>query len=129
MLLVFIVVIQYSNPCPGVHHCQKHASAIHQMPANQICIQLLLFRKYTHCYQHSTKGRLNHGLQSLKHAYNHFDTHETQHHHTIFNHRIDRFPYRYVSQISNLCLCRVCARTCLRTYVCEWICLCIYTHK
>ena len=33
------------------------------MPANQKSIQLLLFRKYTHCYPCSTKGRLNHGLQ------------------------------------------------------------------
>ena len=58
------------------------------------------------------------GCNLLKHAYNHFDTHETPHHDTIFNHCIDRLPYQYVSQIPSLCLCRVCTRTCLRMCVC-----------
>ena len=96
---------------PGVHYCQKYASASHQVPANQKSIQLLLFRQYTHYYQHSTKGRLNYGPQSFEtciHIAKHFDTHEAQHHVTIFNHHIDILPYRYVSQIPTLCLCRVC---------------------
>ena len=117
---------------PGVHYCQKYASASHQVPANQKSIQLLLFRKYTHCCQHSTKGRLNYGPQSFETClYNHFDTHEAQHHDTIFNHRIDILPHQYVLQIPTLCLCRVCARArvcvCVDTSV--WIRLCIYTHK
>ena len=29
-------------------------------------------------------------------TYNHFDTHETPHHDMIFNHCIDRLPYRYI---------------------------------
>ena len=58
----------------------------------------------------------------LKHAYNHFNTHETLHHDTIFNHRIDRLPYRYVSQIPSLCLCYVCACTCLHN-----VCVCVDT--
>ena len=37
-----------------------------QVTANQKSIQLLLFTKYTHCYLYSTKGRLNHGLQSFE---------------------------------------------------------------
>ena len=69
------------------------------------------------------------GCYLLKHAYNHFNTHETQHHDTIFNHRIDGLPYRYVSQIPSLCLYRVCARTCLHMCVCVWIRLCIYTQQ
>ena len=68
------------------------------------------------------------GGNLLRHAslslYNHFDTHEVQHHDTIFNHRIDILPYRYVSQTPSLCLCRVCARTYMRMCVCVWICLC-----
>ena len=67
------------------------------------------------------------GCNLLKHAYNHFNTHETQHHDTIFNHRIDRLTYRYVSQIPSLCLCRVCARTCLHMCVCGYVCVYIYT--
>ena len=67
------------------------------------------------------------GCNLLKHAYNHIDTHETQHHDMIFNHHIDRLPYRYVSQISSLCLCRVCACTCLRMCVYEYICVYIRT--
>ena len=51
---------------PGVHYCQKYASASHQVPANQKSIHILLFRQYTHCYQHSTKGRLNYGPQSFE---------------------------------------------------------------
>ena len=51
---------------PGVHYCQKYASTSHQVPANQKSIQLLLFRQHTHCYQHSTKGWLNNGLQSFE---------------------------------------------------------------
>ena len=35
--------------------------------------------------------------------YIHFDTHEAQYHDTIFNHRIEILPYRYVSQIPTLC--------------------------
>ena len=108
---------------PGVHHCQKYASASHQVPANQKIIQLL-FRKCTHCYQHSTKERLNHGQQSFE---THFDTHETPHHDTIFNHRIDRLPNRYVSQIPSLCLCHVCACTCLHMCVCGYVC--VYIHR
>ena len=65
------------------------------------------------------------GCNLLKHAYNHFDTHETLHHDTIFNHRIDRLPYRYVSQIPSLA-CAVYAHTracikCVRGYVCVYI--------
>ena len=67
------------------------------------------------------------GCNLLKHAYNHFDTHETLHHDTIFNHRIDRLPYRYVSQIPSLCFCCVCAHTYLHK-VCAWIRLCIYNY-
>ena len=52
------------------------------------------------------------GRNLLRHAshslYDHFDTHEAQHHDTIFNHHIDILPYRYVSQIPTLCLCHVC---------------------
>ena len=98
-----------------------YASASHQVPVNQKSIELLLFRKYTHCYQHSTKGRLNHGLQSFETCIynNHFDTHETPHHDTIFIHRIDRLPYRYVSQIPSLCLCHICARTFV--YICTQV--------
>ena len=66
------------------------------------------------------------GCNLLKHAYNHFDTHETPHHDTIFNHRIDRLPYRYVSQIPSPCLCHVCARTCLN--MCVYGYVCEYTH-
>ena len=45
------------------------------------------------------------GRNLLRHAYNYFDTHEAQHHDTIFNHCIDILPYRYASQIPTLCLC------------------------
>ena len=90
---------------PGVYYCQKYASVSHQKPANQKSIQLSLFRQYTHCYQHSTKGRLNYGPQSFETClYNLFDTHEALHHDTIFNHRIDILPYRYVSQIRFLAI-------------------------
>ena len=41
---------------PGVHCSQKYAPVSHQVPANQKSILLILFRKYAHCYQHSTKG-------------------------------------------------------------------------
>ena len=68
------------------------------------------------------------GCNLLKHAYNHFDTHETQYHDMIFNHRIDRLPYRYVLQISSLCLCRVCARTCLRVCVCVCVNTSVYIY-
>ena len=68
------------------------------------------------------------GCNLFKHAYNHFDTHETQHHDTIFNHHIDRMPYRYVSQISSLCLCRVSARACLRMCVCVDTSVHTYIH-
>ena len=41
------------------------------------------------------------GYNLLRHASlslcNHFDTHEAQHHDTIFNYRIDLLPYQYVS--------------------------------
>ena len=72
------------------------------------------------------------GRNLLRHAslnlYNHFDTHETQHHDTIFNHRIDILPYRYVLQIPT-----VCVRTCVCTsallwgcaYMWVWICVCV----
>ena len=81
---------------PGVHYCQKYASASHHVPTNQKSIQLLLFRQCTHCYQHSTKGRLSYGPQSFEtcnihvaYITIHFDIHEAQHHDTIFNHCID----------------------------------------
>ena len=68
------------------------------------------------------------GCNLLKQAYNHFDTHETSHHDMIFNHCIDRLPYRYVSQIPSLCLCCVCARTCLHNVcVCVCVCVCVDT--
>ena len=52
---------------PGVYCCQKYAPASHQVPENQKSIQLLLFnRKYTLCYQHSTKERLYYGPQSFE---------------------------------------------------------------
>ena len=58
------------------------------------------------------------GCNLLKHAYSHFDTHETPHYDTIFNHCIDRLPYRYVSQIL-VCACAVYAhaRACICVYV------------
>ena len=43
----------------------------------------------------------------------------------IFNHHIDRLPYRYVLQIPSLCLCRVCARTHVPACVC--VCVCVDT--
>ena len=63
------------------------------------------------------------GCYLLINVYNHFDTHEAQHHDTIFNHHIDILPYRHASQIPTLCLCRVCPRTCM--HMCVWIRLCI----
>ena len=63
------------------------------------------------------------GSNLLKYSYNHFDTHETPHHDTIFNHRIDRLPNRYVSQIPSLCACamyahaRACICVCVETFV------------
>ena len=68
------------------------------------------------------------GCSILKLAYDHFDTHETPHYNTIFNHLIDRLPYQYVLQIPSLCLCYVCAHMCLHN-VCVWIHWYIYTHK
>ena len=68
------------------------------------------------------------GCNILKHAYNRFDTHETPHHDTIFNHRNDRLPNRYVSQIPSLSLCHVCARTCLHVCVCVDTFVYIYTQ-
>ena len=56
------------------------------------------------------------GCNLLKHAYNHFDTHETSHHDTIFNHRIDILPYRYVSQIPS---------PCMRACMCVCVCVCV----
>ena len=67
------------------------------------------------------------GCNLLKHAYNHFDTPETLHHDTIFNRCFDRLPYQYVSQIPSLCLCCVCARTCLHN-VCVNMFVYIYTQ-
>ena len=63
------------------------------------------------------------GCNLFRHAYNHFDTHEAQHHDTIFNHRIDILLYPYASPIPTLCLCHVCARTCMP--MCVWIHLCM----
>ena len=68
------------------------------------------------------------GSNLLKHAYNHFDTHETPHHDTIFNHRINRLPNQYASQIPSLCLCYVYARTCLHMCVCVDTFVYIYTQ-
>ena len=67
------------------------------------------------------------GCYLLKHANNHFDTRETPHHDTIFNHRIDRLPFRYISQIPSLCLCRVCARMCLCASARTRACVCVDT--
>ena len=66
------------------------------------------------------------GCNLFKRAYNHFDTHEAQHHDTIFNHRIDMLPYGYVSLIPALCLCCVSTRTCV--CMCVWIRLYIYAQ-
>ena len=65
------------------------------------------------------------GYNLLKHAYNHFDTHETLDHDTIFNHRIDRLPYQYVSQtlVSAYAVyahARACIM-CVRGYVCVYM--------
>ena len=68
------------------------------------------------------------GCYLLKHTYNHFDTHETPYHDTIFNHRIVRLSYRYVSQIPSLCSCHVCACTCLHMCVCVDTFVNIYTQ-
>ena len=108
------------------------ARSIHQQVTK--CLRIRKVYNYycsenTHIVTHTVlKEGYIMGYNLLKHAYNHFDTHETLHHDTIFNHCIDRLPYRYVLQIPSLCLCCVCARTCLHN-VCVWICLCIYTHK
>ena len=58
-----------------------------------------------------------------------FNTHEVQHHDTIFYHHIDVLSHRYASQISNLlvlcmrmCVC-VCARVCVRGCVCLYVCV------
>ena len=89
---------QCSNPCswcsllpeicisksPSACKSEKHAIIIVQ-------------KIHTFLPTHSTKGRLNYGLQSFETCITyHFDTHEAQHHDTISNHCIDILPYRYV---------------------------------
>ena len=78
---------------PGVHYCQKYASASHQVPANQKSIQLFCSETTQIVTNTVLKEGLIMGRNLLRHAslslYNHFDTHETQHHDTIFNNSID----------------------------------------
>ena len=62
------------------------------------------------------------------HHFANITTHEAQHHDTIFNHSIDILPYRYALQIPALCLCRVCACTCMRVCVCGYVCVYIYAQ-
>ena len=59
------------------------------------------------------------GCNLLKHAYNHFDTHETLHHDMILNHHIDRLPYQYnIYRRSLVCPCAVYAHACACVYAC-----------
>ena len=93
---------------------------------------ILLFRKYTHCYQHSAKEWLNYGPQSFE-TYiilhnNHFDTHEAQHHEAIFNHRTDIMPYRNVLQIPTLCV-SMYAWLCVSVCVCLCVCVCVCAYS
>ena len=69
-------------------------------------------------------------MHHLRSLYNYFDTHEAQHHDTIFNHCIDMLPCINMHRRSLLCTYTVYAhaRACV-LYVCVWIHLCIYTHK
>ena len=67
------------------------------------------------------------GSNLLKHAYNHFDTHETPHHDTIFNHRIDRLPNRYVQYHRSLvCACAMYAHP--RAYICVCVDTFVYIY-
>ena len=83
------------------------------MPENQKSILLLLFRKYTHVTNSVLKVCYMLGHNLLRHAslglYNHFDTHEAQHHNTIFNHCSDILPNHHVLQIptvrTHVCVC------------------------
>ena len=59
------------------------------------------------------------GCNLLKHAYNHFDTHETQHHDMIFNHHIDSHINMYCRSLVCACAVYAHARAC--------VCVCVDT--
>ena len=66
------------------------------------------------------------GCNLLKHAYNHFDTQETLHHDTIFNHPVLIDCHIDMYRRSLVCACAVYAHTrtcikCVRGYVCVYI--------
>ena len=106
-------VMQYSNPCSW---CSLLSSASHQV------LQLLLFRNYTHCFHHNTKGRLNHGLQSFETCIyiTIFNTYETLHYimirYSITIIDIDMYRRSLVCVCASICLCR-CVCVCVDTFV------------
>ena len=67
------------------------------------------------------------GCYLLIHAYNHFDTHEAQHHDTIFNHHI---YYIAISMcITNPYFVLVpCMPTHVHACVCGYVCVCVYAY-
>ena len=111
---------------PGVHHCQKYASASHQVPANQKSIQLLLSRKCTHCYQHSTKERLNYGQQSFETCI-YITTSILMKHRIIIRYLITVLIDCQIDMYhrSLVCACAMYAHARACICVCVWIRLCI----
>ena len=113
------------------------------MPEN-IVIQLLLFRRYTHCYIRKVIIIMGRNFWD---THNHFNTHEAEYNDTIFNHCSDLLLYQYVY----VCMCvRVCvylifschylnngnpsifsAVNKLRYMLCSCVhvCLCVYSAK
>ena len=99
------------------------------MPANQKSIQLLLFRKYTHCYQHSSKGWLNYGPQSFETCITcitYITISIFMKHSIIIRYSITVLIYCHIDiyRRSLLCACAVYASA--RAYIC--VCVYIYTQ-
>ena len=116
------LAFQYSNPCSWCSSLSE--VCISKSPSackSEMHTIIILFRKYTHYYQHSTKGRLNKSWAAIFRNM-HITILILMKHRIMIRNSItiiiDRLPYRYVSQISSLCLCRVCACTCLCMCVC-----------